>query len=74
MADHALEFVTRELAKATACDPDHRIACPKARREGVDGLLFQHIDLRHGNSRGQRHFLHDVEQASFLTVRGSRLD
>ena len=61
MADHALEFVARELAKATACDADHRIARSKACREGVDGVFLQHIDLRYGNARGQRHFLHDVE-------------
>ena len=61
VADHTLEFVARELAKASASDPYHRIARPKAGSEGVDGVFLQHIDLRHGNSRGQCHFLHDVE-------------
>ena len=69
VADDALQFVARKQFHAAARDGDGGVAGFVAGGEGVDAILLVHdIDLRHGHSGGDGHFLDDVEQLAFVGI------
>ena len=73
--DDALQLIAIQIVQRALCDGDCRIRRRVARRECIDAaFVLENIDLRHRNAGGDRHFFHDVAQASPLGVRGVLLD
>ena len=71
VGDDPLQLVAGELLDRPPSDGHHRVAGRIASGKRVDALFIgQQIDRRYGHARGQRHFLHDVQNAFFYRVAG----
>ena len=63
MGDDALQLVAVEVHERASRDRDRGVGGTVSRCECVDaGLAVEHVDLRHGNPRGDRHLLDDVPE------------
>ncbi len=75
VAQHALQFLAREIFQAAPRDGHHGVGGPKAGSEGVDrGLVVHHVDRRYRHSGGQRHFFHDVQEPALGQIGRLRID
>ena len=75
MRDNALKLVAGQKRHASTGDADDGIAGRFACREGIDRVFaVHHKDGGNRNSGSDRHFLHDIEKASFVKVSCIEID
>src|SRR5207302_11141386 len=67
--DDSLQFIAREKFHATARHADDRITGRVSGGKCIDSfLVLQDVDLRNWYSRGNRHFLDDIQQLSLVGI------
>jgi hypothetical protein len=69
MGDDALQLLPVQTLDGALSDADHRVARRKAGGEGVDArFIGQQVHRRYRRTRGDGHFLDDVEQLALIQV------
>ena len=75
MPDHTLQLIAIQVLERPVGHGNGGIGRTVTGSEGVDpGFLFEHVDLGHGNTGGDRHFLDDVAQPLAARILGVGFD
>ena len=71
VGDDALQFVAVQQFQRAEGDADGHLIARAAGREGVDAaFVVEHVNGGNGQTRSNRHFLHDIPQSFFVGIGG----